>query len=176
MFSKKGWYGKPARYERPLRHPAPFVVISHTASPFCFSPVKCAAQMRIFQDEHMGGSLTLPDIGYSFAVGGDGNVYEGRGWEVTTMHSGFVSRCNIGITFIGNFVHDTPTSGQIEGVKELIQLGLRLGKVAEDYKLVAMNETFNTLRPGVVVYGIISKWPHFCRPTADDIGKCPDIV
>ena len=129
--------------------------------------------MRVFQDGHMGGALNFPDIGYSFVVGGDGNVYEGRGWDVTNMHSGFVKRCNIGISFIGNFVHDTPTNGQIEAAQELIELGVRLGKVAENYKLVAMNETFNTLSPGVVVYNIISKWPHFWRPTGDDIGMCP---
>jgi len=133
--------------------------------------------MRVFQDHHMGGALNLPDIGYSFVAGGDGNVYEGRGWDVTNMHTGkFVRRCNIGISFIGHFVHDTPTNGQIEAVEELIKLGVRLRKIAENYKLVAMNETYNTLSPGVVVYDIISKWPHFWRPRGDDIGICPYTV
>jgi N-acetylmuramoyl-L-alanine amidase len=133
--------------------------------------------MRGFQDGHMGGELDIPDIGYSFVVGGDGNVYEGRGWDVTNMHTGsFVRRCNIGISFIGNFVHDAPTNGQIEAVQQLIELGVRLKKVAEDYKLVAMNETYNSLSPGVVVYNIISKWPHFWRPSGDDVGKCPYTV
>lgn len=118
----------------------------------------------------------MPDVGYNFAVGGDGNVYEGRGWDATSMHTGFVRRCNIAVSFIGHFVHDTPTNGQIEAVQELIKLGVRLEKIDEDYKLVAMNETFATLSPGVVVYNIISKWPHFWRPTADDIGMCPYVV
>lgn len=173
IYSKEDWNGEPPKYERKLRHPTPFVVISHTASHPCFSPVKCAAQMRIFQDLHVGSAAAMPDVGYSFAAGGDGNVYEGRGWDATNMHSGFVMRCNIGITFIGNFVQDTPTNGQIEAVQELIKLGVRLGKIAEDYKLLSMNETYNSLSPGVVVYGIISKWPHFWSPSADDIGVCP---
>lgn len=176
IYSKENWAGQPPRYTRPLQHPTPFVVISHTATGACFSPVECMGRMREFQDGHMGGDLNLPDIGYSFVVGGDGNVYEGRGWDVTNMHNGFVQRCNIGISLIGNFVHDTPTNGQIEAVQELIELGVRLGKVAENYKLVAMNETYNTLSPGVVAYNIISKWPHFWRPTGDDIGMCPYIV
>jgi hypothetical protein len=89
------------------------------------------------------------------------------------MHTGFVTRCNIGISFIGNFVRDTPTNGQIEAVQELIKLGVKMGKIDENYKLVAMNETHNTLSPGVVLYGIISKWPHFWKPTREDIGICP---
>jgi N-acetylmuramoyl-L-alanine amidase len=132
--------------------------------------------MRSFQDGHMGSEYEMPDIGYNFVAGGDGNVYEGRGWDATSMHTGFVKRCNIAISFIGNFVHDTPTNGQIEAVKELIELGVRLGKVDENYKLVSMNESMNTLSPGVGVYDVISKWPRFWRPQGDDIGMCPYIV
>jgi N-acetylmuramoyl-L-alanine amidase len=129
--------------------------------------------MRSYQDYHMGGALDLPDIGYNFVVTGDGSVYEGRGWDVTNMHGSFVTRCNVGISFTGNFVRDTPTNGQIEAAQELLQLGVKLGKIDENYKLVAMNETFNTLSPGVVLYTVISKWPHFWKPTRDDIGMCP---
>jgi N-acetylmuramoyl-L-alanine amidase len=132
--------------------------------------------MRNFQDAHMGSDPPLPDIGYSFVVGGDGNVYEGRGWDVTNMHTGFVRRCNIGISFVGNFIYDTPTNGQIEAVQELIKLGVRLGKIDNSYKLVAMNETYGTLSPGVVVYSIIAKWPHFWKPNHHDIGVCPFVV
>ena len=131
--------------------------------------------MRNFQDLHMGRN-EFPDVGYNFVVGGDGNVYEGRGWDATNMHTGFVKRCNIAVSFIGNFVHDAPTNGQVDAVKELLKLGVRLGKVSESYRLVAMNETAATESPGVVVYGIISKWPNFWVPKGDDIGMCPYIV
>jgi len=173
IYRKEHWGGQEPKFEKQLTHPTPFIVISHTATPACYSFVACAAQMRNLQDSHMRGDLDLPDIGYSFVAGGDGNVYEGRGWDATNMHTGFVRRCNIGISFIGNFVHDTPTNGQIEAVQELIKLGVRLGKIDKNYKLVAMNETYDTLSPGVVVYDIIKKWPHFWRPTYVDIGMCP---
>jgi N-acetylmuramoyl-L-alanine amidase len=176
MYSKEDWNGEPARYERELQHPTPFIVISHTASPMCYVHSVCAAQMRNFQALHMGGSPDLPDIGYNFVVSGDGNVYEGRGWDVTNMHSGFVTRCNIGISLIGNFVYDMPTKGQIEAVQELIKFGVKTRKIEENYKLIAMNETYNTLSPGVILYNIISKWPHFWKPTREDIGICPYTV
>jgi hypothetical protein len=63
----------------------------------------------------------------------------------------------MGISFIGNFVCDIPTNGRIKAVQELITLGVRLDKIDRNYKLVAMNETFNTLSPGMVVYDIIKK-------------------
>jgi F420-dependent methylenetetrahydromethanopterin dehydrogenase len=65
--------------------------------------------------------------------------------------TGFVRRCNIGISFIGNFVHDS------EAVRELIKLGVEMGKIDKNYKVVSMNETYNTMSPEVVVYGIIAK-------------------
>ncbi|XP_069701774.1 peptidoglycan-recognition protein LA-like [Periplaneta americana] len=176
IYSKEDWFGAEPRYVRQLRHPTIFVVISHTVTPACYTPVKCSAQMRSIQDYHMGNELELPDIGYSFVIGGDGNVYEGRGWDATNMHTGFVKRCNIGISLIGNFVHDTPTNGQLEALKDLIELGVKLEKIDQNYKLVPMNETYDTMSPGPVLYGIIKKWPHFWTATKDDIGVCPYIV
>ncbi|XP_069701748.1 peptidoglycan recognition protein 1-like isoform X2 [Periplaneta americana] len=176
IITREEWHAAEAKYVKQLRHPTPFVEISHTATPACYSPVKCSARMKNIQDYHMSTEIGLPDIGYSFVLGGDGNVYEGRGWDATTMHIGFVKQCNIGISLIGNFVSDTPTNGQLKAVKDLIELGVKLGKIDENYKLVAMNETINTMSPGSVLYGIIKKWPHFWTPSKDDIGACPDTI
>ena len=42
---------------------------------------------RGIQDWHITGNGWC-DIGYSFLVGGDGNVYEGRGWDEIGAHTG----------------------------------------------------------------------------------------
>jgi hypothetical protein len=42
---------------------------------------------RGIQDWHISGNGWC-DIGYSFLVGGDGNVYEGRGWDEIGAHTG----------------------------------------------------------------------------------------
>lgn len=43
------------------------------------------------------------DIGYNFLIGEDGNVYEGRGWDVKGAHSRPYNGKSIGICVIGDF-------------------------------------------------------------------------
>lgn len=172
IYLKNEWYGKQAKFERSQKHPVPFVVISHTVTEPCYTYTDCASQMRNMQDVYMSGDF--PDLGYSFVVGGDGNVYEARGWDVTNMHTGYVRYCNIGISLIGDFIQDLPTKFQINATLELINLGVKLGKINENYKLVPMNETGGgpTLSPGKKLYEIMQSWPHFWIPNEDDIGMC----
>ena len=173
IYLKSEWYGKEPTSERSQKHPVPFVVISHTVTDPCYTYSDCASQMRNMQDRHMTDKLS--DIGYNFVVGGDGNVYEGRGWDVTSMHTGFVRFCNMAISLIGNFVQDLPTNFQINATLELIKLGVKLGKIDENYKLVPMNVTVRlpTLSPGKKLYEIMKTWPHFWIPNEDDVGMCP---
>lgn len=48
------------------------------------------------------------DIGYSFLVGGDGNWYEGRGWNVTGAHTQGFNSVGYGTCFLGNFMETLP--------------------------------------------------------------------
>lgn len=41
---------------------------------------------------------------FSFVVGGDGLVYEGRGWTTLGAHAGGANARSVGIALIGNFV------------------------------------------------------------------------
>jgi hypothetical protein len=43
------------------------------------------------------------DIGYNFLIGGDGNVYEGRGWGIWGAHVPRYNSKSIGICVIGDF-------------------------------------------------------------------------
>jgi N-acetylmuramoyl-L-alanine amidase len=43
------------------------------------------------------------DIGYNFVVGEDGNIYEGRGWNVMGAHAPAYNAQSIGICIIGDF-------------------------------------------------------------------------
>jgi N-acetylmuramoyl-L-alanine amidase len=43
------------------------------------------------------------DIAFNFLIGDDGNVYEGRGWEVTGQHTPSFNEKSLGFAFIGNF-------------------------------------------------------------------------
>lgn len=102
------------------------------------------------------------DIGYNFLVGGDGNIYEGRGWDKRSPTEGFVNNKNINVNFIGDFSKfDPPTYPQIEAVKALLEFGVKKLSIAQNYSLVAANATHPTLSPGKNVYRIIKNWDHF---------------
>ncbi len=64
----------------------PYMFIHHTVTSECSNFDDCAEQMRIIQNYHMD-SNGWSDIGYSFLVGGDGKIYEGRGWNVVGAHT-----------------------------------------------------------------------------------------
>ena len=49
------------------------------------------------------------DIGYSFAIGGDGEVYEGRGWNHVGAHTYGFNDVGYGVDFIGDFTDHDPT-------------------------------------------------------------------
>ncbi|KAI3353810.1 hypothetical protein L3Q82_005032 [Scortum barcoo] len=66
-------------------------------------PVKeCEKQLVSIQREHMT-ERGFDDIGYNFLVGGDGTVYEGRGWGVVGAHAKSNNHDSVGIAFMGNF-------------------------------------------------------------------------
>lgn len=101
----------------------------------------------------------IVDIGYNFLIGGDGNVYEGRGWDAMSFHKR--PEVVLGISFIGNFNKHELTEGQIEAAQELLALGVKLKKLSPFYVLIAHNQTIATDSPGQNVVKVIEKWPHW---------------
>ena len=77
-------------------------------------------------------SIGWVDIGYSFLIGGDGKVYEGRGWGIEGAHTccRYYNRIGHGIAFIGTYTTSTPSSSMINAAQKLIQCGVnRVGIV-----------------------------------------------
>lgn len=58
--------------------------------------------MRSYQNLHMDDRGWW-DIGYSFLIGEDGNVYEGRGWNYVGAHAPGYNTQSIGICVLGDF-------------------------------------------------------------------------
>jgi hypothetical protein len=81
----------------------PFVIIHHSYRPVvAFDADGCEKAMRDMQDFHQ---LTRGwnDIGYSFAVCGDGRIYRGRGYNVIGAHAPRYNDKSIGICLIGDW-------------------------------------------------------------------------
>ena len=55
------------------------------------------------------------DIAYSFLIGGDGVVYEGRGWNTEGGHTCGFNKQSYAICFIGNFADELPDKLALKG-------------------------------------------------------------
>ncbi|SPP85408.1 blast:Peptidoglycan-recognition protein LF [Drosophila guanche] len=171
----KDWGGMPTRGKPDLlKLPVSRVIISHTASEGCESLEVCSYRARVTQSYHMD-SFNWDQVGYNFMVGGDGRVYEGRGWDIQGAHALRHNRDSIGITFMGSFDKIKPTAAQLRACQLLIEEGVRLKKLKPDYKLYAHRQLVATKSPGDEVYKIIKTWPHWedsphSLPDQDNIG------
>nr|ADU33185.1 peptidoglycan recognition protein B [Ostrinia nubilalis] len=166
--TKEEWEGRPPTDIVPMETPVPYVVIHHTYIPdVCYTSDECKAAMRGMQNFHQ---LTngWADIGYSFAVGGDGKVYEGRGWEAVGAHAVGVNTRSIGIALIGDFVSKLPSETQLAPVHKLIATGVELGYIRPDYTLIGHRAVSATECPGGALFQEISTWPHFDKEVSEN--------
>ncbi|XP_017122120.1 peptidoglycan-recognition protein LC isoform X7 [Drosophila elegans] len=155
------WGGRPAKKkldEQAL--PVNRVVILHTAAEGCESREVCSARAKVVQDFHMD-SWNWDHVGYNFLVGGDGRVYEGRGWDYVGAHTKGYNVGSIGISFIGTFTRRKPEERQLKACQLLLEEGVRLKKLTPDYRLYGHRQLSATESPGEELYKIIQKWPHW---------------
>lgn len=101
------------------------------------------------------------DIGYSFLVGQDGNIYEGRGWHHVGAHTqGYNSR-GFAASFMGNFMTHLPNAASLTAVKHLIACGIQKGFISHSYHLYGHRDVGTTECPGDRLYHEIQSWPHY---------------
>lgn len=68
IISRKEWKAvKPNSVRKLAENPAPFIVIHHSATPFCNSKESCTKQVQNIQRYHMEDQK-WEDIGYNFLV------------------------------------------------------------------------------------------------------------
>ncbi|XP_054263430.1 peptidoglycan-recognition protein LF-like isoform X2 [Macrosteles quadrilineatus] len=63
----------------PLQHPVKEVVLNYLEKDLCKTRAECTQAVLELQDEYH--KKDFKDIGPNFMIGGDGFVYEGRGWN-----------------------------------------------------------------------------------------------
>lgn len=106
-------------------------------------------------------SKNWDDIGYNFLVGGDGAVYVGRGWNLQGAHTKGYNVNSIGIAFIGTFHKFAPTKRQLYAAQKIIEEGVKLKKLDQNYDLYAQCQINSGASPGDIIYKVIKKWNHW---------------
>ena len=150
----------PLEPQIPLEHPVNYVVILHTETQNCSTQSRCVFLTRNIQNYHIERRGWL-DIGYSFLIGGDGNVYEGRGWDARGSFAKSLNHLAIGIAVIGNFNSVLPSDRQIFALKYWIEEGVKLKKISPDYKILTHSQLSDTTSPGTAFVKLIQTWPRW---------------
>uniref|UniRef100_A0A8D2D855 Peptidoglycan recognition protein 2 n=1 Tax=Sciurus vulgaris TaxID=55149 RepID=A0A8D2D855_SCIVU len=147
----------------PLQLPLGFLYVHHTyvPAPPCTTFTRCSANMRSMQSFHQD-TRGWDDIGYSFVVGSDGYVYEGRGWHWVGAHTLGHNTRGFGVAFVGNYTATLPTEAALRTVREVLpSCALRAGLLRPDYKLLGHRQLVATDCPGNALFGLLRTWPHF---------------
>jgi N-acetylmuramoyl-L-alanine amidase len=129
----------------------PYVFIHHTAGGECNTTSACMSSMRGIQNYHMD-SNGWADIGYSFLMGGDGNLYEGRGFNVQGAHTSGYNSVGYGVSFIGDFTSKLPTSGaQAAYFRAVNDCLLPRQKIKTSYQMYGHRQPGVTACPGIML-------------------------
>ncbi|XP_054260578.1 uncharacterized protein LOC128985216 [Macrosteles quadrilineatus] len=103
--TREEWRALPPRGLHRPRHPFKLVLDHYTYTEPCYSYQQCMREVQQMQRQHMDEGFS--DIKYHFLIGGDGNVYEGRGWGKCSSRAlrTFVKlwRRRLDIAFIGDY-------------------------------------------------------------------------
>ncbi|XP_038548267.1 peptidoglycan recognition protein 5 [Micropterus salmoides] len=154
VVSRSQWGAAAPRQKMTLKASAQRVVIHHTALPRCSGRKECMDRLVSIQRRHMTQN-GFDDIGYNFIVGGDGTVYEGRGWGVVGAHTKGNNHDSLGIAFMGNFNNDTPSTESISSVKKLLRAGVTQGFLQREFVLFGHRDLGNTECPGEKLYAAL---------------------
>uniref|UniRef100_H0W5Q4 Peptidoglycan recognition protein 2 n=1 Tax=Cavia porcellus TaxID=10141 RepID=H0W5Q4_CAVPO len=152
--------GNPA----PLKLPLGFLYVHHTFEPAlpCTTFKRCAADMRSMQRFHQG-ERHWSDIGYSFVVGSDGYVYEGRGWHWVGAHTFGYNSHGFGVAIVGDFSKTLPSKEVLRTVSHVLpSCAVRAGLLRGDYGVLGHRQLVRTTEcPGDALFLQLRTWPHF---------------
>ncbi|XP_003743951.1 peptidoglycan recognition protein 1 [Galendromus occidentalis] len=142
--------------------PVSNVILHHSLGPTCITEPTCRSIVRTTQLQHIK-IKGWDDIGYNFLVSENGQVFEGRGWGVEAAAVMGLTDRAVHIAIIGSFNHRTPADAAMVAVSRLIQCGMGLGKVHEDYKISAHRDVEPTACPGHKLYALIRGWNRYVK-------------
>ncbi|NXN17757.1 PGRP2 amidase, partial [Indicator maculatus] len=164
VISRCTWGARPYRGTPTLLAlPLPSVYIHHTFLPAapCATFATCAQAMRSVQSFHQDGR-GWDDIGYSFVVGSDGYLYEGRGWHWVGAHTKGYNSKGFGLAFLGDFSSSLPAADALSLVRDsFLPCAIHTGRLLPDYSLRGHRQLRPTACPGTSLFQEIQTWQGF---------------
>lgn len=126
---RQQWLAQPPQKKLPdLQLPVGLVIVLPTNTDNCTTQAACVFRVRLRQTFDIE-SLQEDDIAFNFLIGGDGNVYVGRGWDLVGAHmTGYNSR-SLSLAYIGSFQTQKPSDKQLSVTHLLLQ---KRGEAGQD--------------------------------------------
>lgn len=156
IISRQEWGAAAAKAKEPLKGAAQRVVIHHTDTQTSLSVPEGSRLVSSIQTYHMT-QRGFDDIGYNFIIGGDGSVFEGRGWGVMGAHAKGSNRDSLGVAFLGNFNKSSPSEQAISSAKQLLQSGVSKGHIIPGFALLGHKNVGETECPGDNLYAALGQ-------------------
>lgn len=148
----------------PLSLPLQYLYVHHTYQPSspCLSFPNCSRDMRAMQRFHQE-DRGWSDIGYSFVVGSDGYVYEGRGWNQLGTHTRGRNNIGYGVSIIGNYTATLPSRHAMDLLRHrLVRCAVDGGGLTANFTIHGHRQVVNyTACPGDAFFSEIRSWEHF---------------
>ncbi|NXT26559.1 PGRP2 amidase, partial [Syrrhaptes paradoxus] len=158
------WGARPYRgTPKPLTLPLGSVYIHHTFIPDapCRTFAACARAVRAVQRFHQD-TRGWDDIGYSFVVGSDGYLYQGRGWHWVGAHTKGYNTKGFGVGYVGDFSTTLPDPDTIALVRDgFLPCAVRTGRLHRNYTLRGHRQMGHTDCPGNSLFREIGTWRGF---------------
>ncbi|XP_054261657.1 peptidoglycan-recognition protein SC2-like [Macrosteles quadrilineatus] len=138
----RGQWGaeKPLKEGEPIEGEVSTLVLKFTQTQTCSTKKDCIERVKEVQKRHMEEE-GLPDIQHNFLIGGDGNVYEGRGFNTYPVYSeeeeNFKPLVNSAfeIAFIGK-ISDKPSMKMLKSLAGVVMKGMEEKKITKDVKKI----------------------------------------
>ncbi|NXL67731.1 PGRP2 amidase, partial [Chordeiles acutipennis] len=159
MWGARPYRGTPKLLTLPLSS----IYIHHTFVPStpCRTFTACARAMRAMQRFHQD-TRGWDDIGYSFVVGSDGYLYQGRGWHWVGAHTKGYNSKGYGVGYVGDFSATLPDPDTIALVRdEFLTCAVRTGRLHPNYTLRGHRQMGHTDCPGNSLFHEIETWHGF---------------
>ncbi|XP_052799049.1 uncharacterized protein LOC128230646 [Mya arenaria] len=162
IITRAEWGARDPKTTLNIAVPVSTFFIHHTDTYGCETQDVCSARVRSIQRYHMEVK-NWTDIGYSFLIGGDGNVYEGRGWNFVGAHTYGYNSVSFAASFIGNYTSMLPNAKANKAVDNLIECGVHRGKIKPSYTLQGHRDAkqSKTKCPGDALYREIQTWNNY---------------
>eukprot|EP00057_Strongylocentrotus_purpuratus_P032237 XP_787018.3 PREDICTED: peptidoglycan-recognition protein SC2 [Strongylocentrotus purpuratus] len=160
IISRSEWGARSPTSTTNLNTNLPYAVVHHTDTISCTTEASCKSLVQKIQNFHMD-TKGWSDIGYNYLIGGDGNVYEGRGSNNRGAHAAGYNSKSIGISVIGRFSSSAPKQNQLKMLDKVLKSAVKSGTLQPSYTLIGHRHVSRTVCPGDALYNELEEFEHF---------------